>query len=103
MKNESIGMPEVSRCDVSKCSYNVGSNCHAIAITVGDGSHPGCDTFLDSNKHVKETKRIAGVGACKVISCQHNEDLECSAEKIIVGVTKNDINCRTFVKRDIQF
>ena|SRR3990167_2812242 len=99
MKKVTIEMPLVSRCDVSRCGYNVNSSCHAKAITVGDYTNPGCDTFLDGSEHSKETKRIAGVGACKVVNCKYNEDFECTAENIIVGFAKKKINCLTYATR----
>lgn len=92
-------MPIVSRCDVSRCGYNVNHGCHAKAITVGDLANPGCDTFFNASKHNKETKRIAGVGACKVSSCKHNEDFECTAENIVVGFANQKINCLTYATR----
>jgi hypothetical protein len=92
-------MPEVQKCDAHHCGYNVNSNCHAKAITVGDDSNPGCDTFMDSDKHIKETKRIAGVGACKVGECKFNDDYECVAQNIIVGMRDSKVNCLTFTSR----
>ena len=103
MKNIVVEMPLVSRCDVSRCSYNVNNNCHAKAITVGDSTNPACDTFIDASKHTKETKRLAGVGACKVSGCEYNEDFECVAENIAVTSSKQDTKCRTFAARNIQF
>lgn len=96
MKKTTIEMPPVSQCDVSRCGYNVNNNCHAKAITIGDNSNPGCDTFFEASKHNKEIKRIAGVGACKVNTCKFNNDFECTAENIIVGLSKQKINCLTF-------
>ena len=96
MKKITLEMPLVSRCDVSKCGYNIDDHCHAKAITVGDNANPGCDTFFNASKHNKETKRIAGVRACKVSNCKHNNDFECTAETIIVGFVKQKINCLTF-------
>jgi hypothetical protein len=93
-------MPEVQKCDALHCGYNVNSNCHAKAITVGDYLNPGCDTFLGTERHIKETKRIAGVGACKVSNCKFNDDYECSAPNISVGLKEGKVNCLTFTKRD---
>lgn len=92
-------MPEVKKCDVSNCGYNLNSSCHAKAITIGDYSNPGCDTFLDINGHIKHTMRIAGVGACKVSECKYNSDYECSAKNIAVGYREGNVNCLTFSKR----
>lgn len=92
-------MPVVSKCEIRNCSYNVNNNCHAKAITIGDESNPGCDTFFDTATHNRETKRMAGVGACKVSECQYNDDFECTAESISVGVAKGKINCLTFASK----
>jgi hypothetical protein len=96
MEKVTIEMPLVSSCDVSHCGFNVNHTCHAKAITVGDNLNPGCDTFFETNEHNKEKKRIAGVGACKVNTCKNNIDFECTAENILVGFSKQKINCLTF-------
>lgn len=96
MDKITIEMPKVKKCSVEDCGYNNGCACHAKAITVGDYENPGCDTFLDSQNHAKETHRNAGVGACKVEICQYNDDFECSADKISVGFRDGKINCLTF-------
>jgi hypothetical protein len=75
MKKFVIEMPEVAACDVTRCAYNCEGQCHAKAITVGDGLHPGCDTYLSTLHHTHEPKS-AGVGACKVEACRHNRDVE---------------------------
>ena len=41
-------MPKVRKCEVADCAYNMDSTCHAMAITVGDGMRPRCDTFCQS-------------------------------------------------------
>ncbi len=94
-----IDMPLVAECAVSDCAYNVGKACHARAITIGDGVHPECDTFFGSSGHAHDTNRKAGVGACKVTGCMHNEDYECAAPKITVGYKGKDINCLSFHAR----
>lgn len=91
-----IDMPLVSGCTMSECAYNVDEQCHARAITVGDGVQPGCDTFLSASKHIRDNQQAAGVGACKVSGCMHNEDFECIANQILVGHSAGDINCLTF-------
>lgn len=96
MEKITIDMPIVSRCDVNRCGYNVNNNCHAKAITVGDLLNPGCDTYFEAQKHSKETKRIAGVGACKIAACKHNNDFECMAPKIIVSFSNQKVNCMTY-------
>ena len=94
-----IDMPVVTECMIGDCAYNVANCCHARAITIGDGTHPGCDTFLLIGNHTKETTRLAGVGACKVSACTFNEDYECMTDSISVGQAGNDINCMTFSAR----
>lgn len=93
-----IDMPTVAECTVMDCAYNMNSTCHAKAITIGDGVHPGCDTFFDGNTHTKRS-RIAGVGACKVSGCSHNEDFECMADRITVGFMGSTVNCLTYSAR----
>lgn len=87
-------MPEVARCTVSRCAYNTDNNCHARAITIGDGDNPGCDTYFDNSSHTR-SHRSAGVGACKVEACDFNDDLECSADRIDVGREGRSAQCLT--------
>lgn len=94
-----LEMSDVQACDVDACAYNVERRCHARAITVGDGIHPACDTFLASDRHTRDTSHTAGVGACKVMSCRYNSDLECAAETIRVGFHDNHPDCMTFAPR----
>lgn len=90
-----IELPKVVACEASMCAYNTGANCHARAITVGDGANPGCDTFLESNAHV-DADHPAGVGACKVTVCKHNRDFQCQAATIHVGLERGDALCESF-------
>lgn len=90
------GISEVVECSISQCAYNVNSGCRARAITVGDGVHPGCDTFFKSTIHTSEVNSHAGVGACKVAACVHNDDLECKADSIRVGAHGGEVECLTF-------
>lgn len=99
MKKICLEMPIVAKCMVSECAYNLSSNCHARAITIGDSLQPGCDTFMAGTRHAKSATQIAGIGACKTAGCKFNEDLECMAESIQVGIIKNEANCMTFVLR----
>lgn len=101
MKQISIEMPLVATCSATECAYNTSNSCHARAITVGDGVHPGCDTYFGSAgvSHTKAIQRTAGVGACKVSDCRHNEDYECVAEQISVGQSTNVISCLTYSHR----
>ena len=91
-----IDMPSVSSCEVNECAYNVERTCHARAITVGDGIHPGCDTFFSNATHTSAVKHIAGVGACKIAACMHNNDFECTADAIAVGREKSGVGCLTY-------
>ena len=100
MKMISIEMPLVSECMASKCAYNVGQNCHARAITVGDTStHAACDTFTPESHHTSEAKRVAGIGACKASACKFNDDFECATDMVRVGMVKNEAMCMTFAMR----
>lgn len=89
-------IPEVTDCAVGQCAYNVHHACHARAITIGDGVHPGCDTYFKSSVHSAHIETNAGVGACKVSACMHNDDFECQAKNVRVGVRRNSIECLTF-------
>ena len=92
-----IEMPDVSVCSVLSCAYNVESSCRAKAITVGDGVHPGCDTFTRSKRHAPGDTPVAGVGACKVAICRYNRELECEAPSIRVDAEGEDAaSCSTF-------
>lgn len=102
MNRIAIDMPVVGECSVAECTYNVNNGCHARAITVGDGVHPGCDTFLAATPHSRDTARHAGVGACKVPACQHNDDYECTAEQIAVGHAGPGASCLTYRQRPIS-
>ena len=71
----------VKACKVESCSFNRNSRCHALAITIGDGSRPRCDTFVQEKAEGGiETETV--VGACKVASCGHNKNLICKANFI---------------------
>lgn len=96
MKTITLEMPVVTECMASVCAYNVNNNCHARAITIGDSLLPGCDTFMAGSRHAKSVNQIAGIGACKTVGCKFNNDLECMAEGIQVGMVKNKANCMTF-------
>jgi hypothetical protein len=94
-----IEMPIVAECSVAECAYNTDHCCHARAITVGDGVHPGCDTFLQATPHSRASERHAGVGACKVSACRYNDDYECVAEQIAVGHASQAVSCLTYQQR----
>ena len=99
MNKITLEMPMVTKCMASECSYNVNSNCHARAITIGDSVRPGCDTFLKGPRHIAHAQRIAGIGACKIANCKFNDDLECVADNIQVGMIQSAANCTTFALR----
>jgi len=99
MKKICLEMPVITKCMVSECAYNAASNCHARAITVGDSLHPHCDTFMKGSRHVKQIQQTAGIGACKTSTCKFNDDLECMAEGVHVGMVKSEANCMTFALR----
>ena len=96
MKPMRIVMPEVRVCMATDCSYNLDQTCHAKAITVGDGSTAHCDTFFNGAAHVQSKNRVAGVGACKVGSCQFNEDLECMADNISITLKGSEVLCKSY-------
>lgn len=94
-----LEMPIVSMCSASACAYNSNSNCHARAVTIGDLTRPGCDTFVGGAHHIRETKQIAGIGACKMENCKFNYDLECMAENVQIDMVSIEVNCTTFAAR----
>jgi hypothetical protein len=94
-----LEMPQVARCTAAQCAYNVNALCHAKAITVGHGAVPACDTFLPGAAHAMSVKVLAGVGACKVTACRHNNDLECSLARIEVGVEGKETRCLSYAAR----
>lgn len=94
-----LEIPVVQTCEATACAYNAGRRCHAVAITVGDGIHPACDTFFASDRPARGVSHTAGVGACKVTGCLYNSDLECSAGAIHVNVHANHADCATFMPR----
>lgn len=92
-----IDMPMIKSCEVSECTYNLNSTCHAKAITIGDGVTPGCDTFMKASGHVRNKQIKAGVGACKIAGCNFNSDFECSADTINVGHEGGKVICMTYM------
>ncbi|HAJ57297.1 MAG TPA: DUF1540 domain-containing protein [Candidatus Omnitrophica bacterium] len=95
----SIQMPSILDCNASNCAYNRDEKCHAIAITVGGGACPLCDTSWMSPKKGGMPDVSGGVGACKVESCQFNRSLECGAEGIHIKLHASHADCGTFKKR----
>jgi hypothetical protein len=94
-----IEMSRVVECEVTRCAYNREQNCHARAITVGNGVHPACDTFYPAAPPTTDLEGVAGVGACKVSACQYNRDLECDADEIRIGKHEAHADCMTFSPR----
>lgn len=94
-------MSKISGCDVTECSYNINSQCHTLAITVGDagGECAMCDTYVDMPLKGGGMDITGGVGACKVDDCQYNESLECAANSIKVGKHQGHPDCMTFEPR----
>lgn len=88
-------MSKITTCDAQECSYNHGRQCHALAITVGDLSHPKCDTFLMGSGKGGDSASTGRVGACKVESCSHNTSLECGATEIKLGMHNGHADCKT--------
>jgi len=90
-------MTRITECDVTDCAYNKHNSCHTLAITVGGPEAcPQCDTFVTSAKPGGVLDMKAGVGACKVSSCMHNDSLECNASSIKVGRHMDHPDCKTF-------
>jgi len=92
-------MTMVRECDATECSYNSDNMCRALAITIGDETHPKCDTFCRSSVKGGDSENMAGVGACKVSSCTHNSSLECQCPEIEVGYQGNEIDCLNFTSQ----
>jgi hypothetical protein len=89
-------MSTVDACAATTCAYNIDRECHARAITIGDGVHPACDTFIEMEHHVSPHSPPTGVGACKVEVCRHNRELECEAPSIRLELHDLHADCATF-------
>lgn len=92
-------IPLVLDCKVKGCSYNKDLMCHTMAITIGQGSDPMCDTYthMPIAGGMEEVKPF--VGACKMSDCAHNENLECAAKGVHVAMKHNQPDCLTFTRR----
>jgi hypothetical protein len=90
-------MPEITQCEATSCAYNREKTCHALGITVGGGLDHRCDTMCQAAIHTQRMGE-AGVGACKVITCVHNDDLECQADEVRIGMHKGQAECLTFAE-----
>ncbi|QUH02868.1 DUF1540 domain-containing protein [Saccharopolyspora erythraea] len=89
-------MPIVNKCTADSCAYNQEHTCHALAITVGEPTHPQCDTFTTASVRAGVASATGHVGACHMGDCQHNVDLECQAPGISVGFHENTVDCLTY-------
>lgn len=94
-----ITMPKIMGCTASDCAYNKNNECHTMAITVGDGRHPACDTYYKALNKGGSPDITGSVGACKVDICKFNKALECSASGINVGSHSGHADCKTFSPR----
>jgi hypothetical protein len=92
-------LARVEKCSTKNCAYNSSNQCHANAITVGEGMMTKCDTYLPSLLHVDEKTRVAHVGACKVSTCAYNEDFECRAKQVRMGQVNGQPGCLEFASR----
>lgn len=92
-------MAKISACQITECSYNKDKGCHALAITIGNGTCPMCDTYTKLGKRGGDPEIMGGVGACKSDTCTFNKALECTASSINVGMHKNHADCLTFSAR----
>ena len=93
---DDVDMPVVDNCTVDACAYNRDNNCHALAITVGNGEGAHCDTFFGIPRKGGVPSVTGGVGACKMADCTHNVDLECRAPAISVGAQRDTADCLTY-------
>lgn len=91
--------PLVMDCKVKDCSYNKDMACHTMAITIGHGTDPMCDTYTDMPICGGKADVKPFVGACKMSDCAHNHSLECSAKGVHVAMKHNQPDCMTFTKR----
>ena len=92
-------MAKILDCIMTDCSYNRDKMCHTMAITVGDGLCPLCDTYVSAPNKGGLQEDLGGVGACKVQECAFNKSLECSAEGIHVKIHSNHAECSTFKRK----
>lgn len=99
MQAITVEMPPVARCAAARCAYNASGKCRAKAITVGDETRAGCDTYFPAQRHSHEKERVAGVGACKAADCRFNRDFECSADSVEVGWQDGQVDCLTYEGR----
>ncbi len=72
-------MPLIASCAAADCSYNRYLTCNAMAVTIGMGVEPVCDTFYQTDHRIAYPETVSFVGACKMESCRFNRYLECTA------------------------
>lgn len=91
-------MPSIMQCEEKECAFHRASKCHAFAITVGgpDDMRPNCDTFFKTATCCGKEEVLAGVGACKVLTCKFNELLLCLAPQVHVQVYNGQAECATY-------
>ena len=93
-----MAMPKIQKCEMLECSYNLGSQCHAMAITVG-GEHAMCDTLLMATHKGGIQDMTGSIGACKVEGCSFNQSFECTASGVSVGMHHEHADCLTFQQK----
>jgi putative ribosome biogenesis GTPase RsgA len=59
-------------------------------------SAPTCGTYADITDQAGYKDAKAGVGACKVVDCTHNKNLECTAKSINIDERDGKILCMTY-------
>jgi hypothetical protein len=97
----------VKTCDMAECGFNQGQQCHAAAIQVGDPppavlQDPRCDTFTPigaARSGLGAADWHAGIGACKMGTCTHNQDFRCTAAEVSIGHHGSHADCRTYRAR----
>ena len=89
-----MSLPIVSTCSVERCSYNHDHDCHAATITVMETT-AACGTYFsdDAKGGIDETGHV---GACHRTDCVHNSKLECTADRVEVGMGGDVADCLTF-------
>jgi hypothetical protein len=98
MGEKETEMPRITKCNATKCTYNVNNVCRTLAINVG--SHAECNTFnaVESGKSgFKEAK--GGIGACFASDCKFNSQLQCKAPDVNVTSHSTHADCKTFTPR----
>ena len=89
-------MPEVTECLMENCAYNDEKQCRAIAITVGGGDCPLCDTAFASDKKGGVLTNTGAVGACKVADCMFNDMFQCTASGVRITMHEQHAECGTY-------